>query len=57
MRKKPSKKTPNAATIKAMKQLDEGKGKRCADAEALFRHLGISVLSPVPDGRLKRAGV
>jgi DNA-damage-inducible protein J len=34
-------KVPNAGTIAAMKELDSGKGKRFADADALFKDLGI----------------
>ena len=32
---------PNVTTVKAMKKLDEGKGKRFGSAEELFRDLGI----------------
>lgn len=32
---------PNAATIKAMKELDEGKGRRFDNAEELFQDLGV----------------
>ena len=32
---------PNATTLKAMKELHEGKGKRVGSAEELFRDLGI----------------
>ncbi len=32
---------PNAVTLKAMKELDEGEGKRFASAEELFEDLGI----------------
>ena len=32
---------PNATTVKAMKELDEGKGKRFGSAEELFQDLGI----------------
>ena len=32
---------PNATTGKAMEELDEGKGKRFSNAEALFQDLGI----------------
>ena len=32
---------PNTTTVKAMKELNEGKGKRFANAEALFKDLGI----------------
>ncbi len=32
---------PNITTVKAMKELSEGKGKRFGDAEALFKDLGI----------------
>lgn len=32
---------PNAATIKAMKELDEGKGRRFGNAEELFQDLGV----------------
>ncbi len=34
-------KTPNADTIKAMKELADGKGKRLADGGALFKELGL----------------
>jgi DNA-damage-inducible protein J len=34
-------KVPNAETIRAMKQLDSGKGIRAANAETLFKELGI----------------
>ena len=33
--------TPNATTVKAMKELDEGGGKRFASAEELFKEMGI----------------
>ena len=33
-------KVPNATTIKAMKELEEGKGKRLADADKLFEDIG-----------------
>ena len=32
---------PNSTTVKAMKELDEGKGKRFGSAEELFQDLGI----------------
>ena len=32
---------PNATTIGAMEELDEGRGKRFADAEALFKDIGV----------------
>ena len=32
---------PNATTVKAMGELDEGKGKRFGTAEELFQDLGI----------------
>ena len=32
---------PNAPTVKAMQELEEGKGKRFASAEDLFRDLGV----------------
>lgn len=32
---------PNAATVKAMKELDEGRGKRFGSAEELFHDLGV----------------
>ena len=32
---------PNAATVKAMKAADQGKGKRFKTADALFKDLGI----------------
>ena len=32
---------PNATTIGAIEELDEGRGKRFADAEALFKDLGV----------------
>ena len=31
---------PNTATVEAMKELEEGKGKRFADAEELFEDIG-----------------
>lgn len=34
-------KVPNATTIKAMKELDTGKGKKFDSAEELFKDLGI----------------
>jgi DNA-damage-inducible protein J len=34
-------KTPNATTRKAMDELEEGKGKRFASAEKLFKDLGV----------------
>ena len=33
--------TPNRATRKAMRELDEGKGRKFGSAEALFEDLGI----------------
>ncbi|MDE2737213.1 MAG: type II toxin-antitoxin system RelB/DinJ family antitoxin [Gemmatimonadota bacterium] len=32
---------PNATTVKAMEELDEGKGKRFGNAEEVFQDLGI----------------
>ena len=32
---------PNTTTVKAMKELDEGKGKRFSSAEELFQDLGV----------------
>jgi DNA-damage-inducible protein J len=32
---------PNAGMVKAMEELDSGKGRRFADADALFKDLGI----------------
>ncbi len=32
---------PNATTVKAMEELDEGKGKRFGSAEVLFQDLGV----------------
>lgn len=32
---------PNATTLKAMKELDEGKGKHFSNAEDFFKDLGI----------------
>ena len=32
---------PNVATVKAMEELREGKGKRYGNAEELFRDLGV----------------
>ena len=32
---------PNATTVKAMEELDEGKGKRFSNAEELFQDLGV----------------
>lgn len=34
-------KAPNADTIRAMKELADGKGKRLADGKALFKELGL----------------
>jgi DNA-damage-inducible protein J len=34
-------KPPNAATVKAMRAADRGRGKRLASADALFKDLGI----------------
>ena len=34
-------KTPNAATRKAMAELEKGKGKRFASAEKLFKDFGV----------------
>ena len=34
-------KVPNATTVEAMKELDDGKGQRFDTAEELFRDLGI----------------
>jgi len=34
-------KVPNAETLRAMQQLESGKGKRVANAAALFKELGI----------------
>ncbi|MCT8997677.1 type II toxin-antitoxin system RelB/DinJ family antitoxin [Chelativorans intermedius] len=34
-------KVPNAVTVRAMKELDAGKGKRFESAEDLFKDLGI----------------
>lgn len=34
-------KVPNSTTLKAMKELEEGKGKRFSSADELFRDLGI----------------
>ncbi|WP_159588551.1 type II toxin-antitoxin system RelB/DinJ family antitoxin [Chelativorans xinjiangense] len=34
-------KVPNATTVKAMKELDAGKGKRFESADELFEDLGI----------------
>ena len=34
-------KAPNAATRKAVAELEKGKGKRFASAEALFKDLGV----------------
>jgi len=34
-------KTPNAKTLKVMRELEQGKGKRFASAEKLFKDLGI----------------
>ena len=33
-------KVPNAATVKAMKELEAGEGKRFADADELFEDIG-----------------
>ena len=37
---------PNATTLRAMKKLEKGKGKRFADAEALFEDIGGSCADP-----------
>jgi DNA-damage-inducible protein J len=34
-------KVPNAASIRAMKELDQGKGKRFASRGAMFKDLGL----------------
>lgn len=34
-------KVPNAASRKALAELEQGKGKRFADADTLFKDLGI----------------
>ena len=34
-------KIPNATTVKALRATDNGKGKRLASADALFKDLGI----------------
>lgn len=34
-------KVPNATTVAAMKELDEGRGKRFATADEMFKDLGI----------------
>lgn len=34
-------KVPNSTTVKAMKELEEGRGKRFSSADELFRDLGI----------------
>lgn len=34
-------KVPNSTTVEAMKELEEGKGKRFSSADELFRDLGI----------------
>ncbi len=34
-------KVPNAKSVQAMEQLDEGKGKRFDSADALFKDLGL----------------
>jgi DNA-damage-inducible protein J len=34
-------KVPNAATRKAMRELEAGEGRRSADAETLFKDLGL----------------
>lgn len=41
-------KVPNADTIKAIKELNRGKGKRFNDAEELFRGLGIQKTNADP---------
>ena len=32
---------PNATTVKAMRELEEGKGKRFADTDELFEDIGV----------------
>jgi hypothetical protein len=54
MLRKKTAKFPNAATIIAMKQLDAGKGTRFADAEALFKELGIWPQPPASVDTAKR---
>ena len=34
-------KVPNAATLKAMRELEAGKGRRSANADSLFKDLGV----------------
>ena len=34
-------KVPNATTVKAMKELEEGKGKRFANVDELFEDIGV----------------
>jgi DNA-damage-inducible protein J len=45
---------PNPATLSAMKELEDGKGKRFGGAEEFFRDLDILVLSVVRSARFKR---
>lgn len=64
MLRSPKRGMPNASTIAAMRQLDAGNGKRFADAEALFKDLGISLEQQVqpaeqaerPTPRFRRIG-
>ncbi len=39
-------KVPNATTLAAMKELNEGKGKRFASAEKLFKEIGACGVGP-----------
>ena len=45
---------PNATTIRAIEELDNGEGKRFASAEELFRTLTSEVLAPVRSTQFKR---
>ena len=39
---------PNATTVKAMKELEEGKGKPFADVDELFEDIGALRADPEP---------
>ena len=47
-------KVPNAATRRAMAELEQGKGKRFESAEAMLEDLGIEVRVPVRSGQFRR---
>jgi DNA-damage-inducible protein J len=46
--------SPNAASVRAMRELEAGKGKRVANVDALFKELGIrsNISGFKPPGRI-----